>query len=277
MELRSGTIYPTFRFWLDNGPFPVGSQGPPGEPGPGGPPGPQGVQGVVGSTGPQGVQGGQGIQGVQGPIGLTGLTGPQGIQGDQGIQGPVGMPGSQGVQGDLGIQGPAGVPKIGDVKMAFSYVDHDGWVQLNGRPKSSLNASQQVNATSLGIGLTLPDADGKYLSSSGGDFGSQVGSNTFLLPASSLPNVTLTGTTVSSGAHTHTVTYSINPQASGSIRIQGGAFPTPSIDGSPAATSSSGAHTHAFTTSSLNGNVTQTSIPMRPATFNVGVFLFLGI
>lgn len=51
----------------------------------------------------------------------------------------------------------------GDVKQGFQTVDHDGWIQLNGRLKSSLTSAQQTIASNLGFGANLPDATDKVL------------------------------------------------------------------------------------------------------------------
>ena len=41
-------------------------------------------------------------------------------------------------------------------------------------------------------------------------------------------------------------------------------------------TSSSGSHDHTLTTSSLNGNVTQTAFNVTPKTLSVNTFIYLG-
>jgi hypothetical protein len=46
----------------------------------------------------------------------------------------------------------------GDVKTGFQTADHNGWIKLDGRAKSTLSSSQQTQATSLGIGTNLPNA-----------------------------------------------------------------------------------------------------------------------
>ncbi len=304
MELRSGNLYPTFRYWIDNAEFPVGPQGPPGEPG--GPPGPQGIQGdqgSVGPAGPQGIQGfkgdkgnvgnvgpigltgAQGIQGVQGDVGPQGLQGTQGdvglqgIQGIQGVQGdvgPTGPQGIQGVQGLTGAQGPVGVAVIGDIKYAFRVGDHNGWVFLDGRLVSSLSATQQANAVSLGIGASLPDARNKYLSSFTGALGSSVGDNNLTIPRNSLPNETLSGTTAGAGAHSHTYSVYLHPDVNttGSSWVYGVRASAPITHSF--GTSGEPNHQHTFTTTSLNGGVAQAVIDKRPATFNSNVFIYLG-
>ena len=191
----------------DAGPFgPVGPAGPQGPIGPIGLPGDQGEpgltgpQGIQGDPGPQGIQGVIGPQGIQGPVGETGPAGPEGPQGQLGLQGDPGPQGLQGVQGDIGLTGL----DIGDIKYSYQDNDLNGWIRLDGRLKSTLTPTQQQHCTNMGIGANLPDARNKYLSQSTtgeGNFG-----NVVTLPRSSLPNVTLSGTTSLTGAHSHTGT-----------------------------------------------------------------------
>lgn len=51
----------------------------------------------------------------------------------------------------------------GDVKQGFQTADHDGWIKLDGRLKSTLTVTQQAKATSLGFGDNLPNATDKVL------------------------------------------------------------------------------------------------------------------
>jgi hypothetical protein len=43
----------------------------------------------------------------------------------------------------------------GDIKTGIQTTDHNGWVKLDGRAKISLTSTQQIQATSLGIGTNL--------------------------------------------------------------------------------------------------------------------------
>ena len=65
---------------------------------------------------------------------------------------------------------------IGDVKTGIQTADHNGWIRLNGRLKTSLTSSQQTQANSLGIGTNLPNADNSVLmQTSSGTVGSVIG------------------------------------------------------------------------------------------------------
>lgn len=166
------------------------------------------------------------------------------------------------------VQGPT----FGDTKYGYQTVDHNGWVKLDGRATSTLTVNQQNQCTSLGIGVNIPNMTNKYLSQ--GVMGTEIGnvSNTVVLSQSNLPNVTLNGTTASSGTHTHGLggTIFFNP------------FPEPGIGaieyiGSGNTTGASGAHTHTFTTSSLNGGVAQTQVNITPRTLLLNCFIYLGL
>lgn len=94
---------------------------------------------------------------------------------------------------------------FGDIKQGIQANDHNGWIRLNGRAKTTLTATQQSRATALGIGATLPNATNAYLSQTGTALGGISYANTKNLAQNNLPNVTLGGSTASSDiSHTHT-------------------------------------------------------------------------
>lgn len=94
--------------------------------------------------------------------------------------------------------------------------------------------------------------------------GASGGAETVTLAQSDLPNATLTGTTVSDGAHTH----NYDKVTTAANFLQGGASGVTTIASvAETATTSSGAHTHTFTTSSINGGVTQTATANMPPAF----------
>jgi len=168
--------------------------------------------------------------------------------------------------------------EMGDTKDSWVAANHNGWYLLNGQAKSTLPAGAQVAATALGIGITLPDTRDhlvKNRSVSGEAIGSISASNSLTLARSNLPNVSLTA--ISNGDHNHS--YSDAYWSSNSVGNDGlrGANATEDNDNqklSSAETSASaGSHTH---TTHLNGNVTQTSIDSRQASFNVNQFIYLG-
>jgi hypothetical protein len=97
-------------------------------------------------------------------------------------------------------------PSFGDVKTGIQTADHSGWVKLDGRAKSTLTASQQTQATALGIGSNLPNATDAFLVQNGTTLGSVSGSNERTLSQANLPSYNLpTATTSSSGNHAHWV------------------------------------------------------------------------
>jgi hypothetical protein len=198
------------------------------------------------------------------------------------------------------------LPAAGDVKSGFQTNDHNGWVKLNGRLKSSLTISQQAVATSLGFGANLPDASNTYLSQNGSSMGAVSGSNTVALTQANLPNVNFTGSTGNAGNHAHNVdppgTYTAdagnhyhdmwfnNDDYNGS----GGGNQSLEDDGGGLQlrnTNWSGTHNHYYdvpnTTSTTNGDHAHTAtvssggsgtaITVAPKTLSVTMFIYLGV
>lgn len=200
-------------------------------------------------------------------------------------------------------------PSFGDVKSGMQTSDHNGWVRLNGRLKSTLTSTQQAQATTLGIGENLPDATNAYLVQNGGTIGAVTGANTVTLTQANLPLYNLpNATTSSTGSHTHTVDpASVNTSTTGSHTHTGsvggsnwngggaytGAFsagghlfyaPTLTINPAgdhshsvdiPSITSSTdGAHTHTVTVSSGGSG---TAINIAPRSLSLNMFIYLGL
>jgi hypothetical protein len=173
---------------------------------------------------------------------------------------------------------------IGDIKQEFQTTDHNGWIKLNGRLKTSLTPSQQAQATAIGIGSNLPDATNSYLVQNGTTIGSVTSSNSRTISQNQLPNSTLSGTTNNDGAHRH------------SIRAENGVddvyLSNPALAHPPGQynqltnnsaysflndyTQNDGSQSHAFTTSSINGNVAQQNIDITPRSLSVSTFIYLG-
>jgi multidrug efflux pump subunit AcrA (membrane-fusion protein) len=86
---------------------------------------------------------------------------------------------------------------IGDFKSGAQPTDHNGWILLNGRLKTSLNANQQANATTFGVGANLPVGNGRAFIQ--GTILAQIGSTT--ITQANLPAVNLVG-----GNHAHAIT-----------------------------------------------------------------------
>jgi hypothetical protein len=105
------------------------------------------------------------------------------------------------------IQDISGGASIGDAKSGFQAVDHNGWIKLDGRLKTSLTATQQAAVASLAAaapgwaGTNIPDATGRGLVQ--GALGVQIGSSA--ITQANLPNITLTSSAVSAGTPAGTV------------------------------------------------------------------------
>jgi hypothetical protein len=198
------------------------------------------------------------------------------------------------------------LPIVGDVKSGFQTTDHNGWIKLDGRLKTSLTTNQQAAATSLGFGTNIPDATNSYLSQNGSSMGAISGSNTVALTQSNLPNINFSGSTGNAGNHAHNVdpvgvytnttgnhqhfTSFNNDDYNGS----GGGNQSLEDDGggwSNRYTSWAGDHNHYVdipnTTSSTNGDHTHsvtvnsggsgTAITVAPRTLSVTMFIYLGL
>lgn len=200
------------------------------------------------------------------------------------------------------------VSTYGDVKTGFQSSDHSGWVKLDGRAKSALTATQQTQATALGISSNLPDATNAVLMQSSGSLGAVTGSMSMTLAQNQLPNITptvtvnnTTATMQSAGAHDHPV--NIVPNATGGyangnpFAFKNGVAPSPMNEsyaditdrGTNASYITTGiigtagshshtidAHNHTATSTSINGGVTQQTIDITPRRLVVNTFIYLG-
>jgi hypothetical protein len=152
---------------------------------------------------------------------------------------------------------------LGDIKTGMQSNDHDGWIKLNGRLKSSLSSAQQTRATSLGIGTNLPDATNAYLVQNGTTVGSVSGSNSITLAQNQLPNVTFTG--------------QIAEVAHGAVIISSASGVFSRVNGASWGNASGGGHTETFNLSiPLNGGVPQQTINITPKSLSVNTFIYLG-
>jgi hypothetical protein len=200
---------------------------------------------------------------------------------------------------------------LGDIKTGIQTGDHNGWVKLDGRPKSNLTTSQQTQANILGIGDNLPNATDAVLMQSSGTFtlGSVTGSMSITIDPNQLPNITPTitiGNTTTTmqiaGAHQHPI--NIVPNSTGGYA--GGGYPnafkyqmlpnpmnetylditdrgelskyvTTAIIGSAGDHSHViNPHNHTATSTSINGGVTQQNINITPRRLIVNTFIYLG-
>lgn len=164
----------------------------------------------------------------------------------------------------------------GTISNSFATADNNGWYLLNGRAISSLPANVQLRATSLGFTTNLPNADDRFIKTKDTPeaLGLLSGSSTIALTQANLPNVTFTGSTNSTGNHTHTYT----DRGAGSTSNSGNDLDpdnNPEADNTSGTynTEASGAHTH--TVSFSSGGSSQ-PINITPSYLVTNVFIYLG-
>ncbi len=164
-------------------------------------------------------------------------------------------------------------PKVGDIKNGFQTADHKGWYLLNGRAVSTLATNPKARAAALGFTTNLPDATDRFLKNTGGsdNLATTSGTDTFTLIQANLPNVTFTGTTNTTGNHTHT--YTDNPVNSAANGVASGTN-NPISDTSSVndVTTTDGNHTHSlsFTLGSSQ------PVSLQPNNIVTNVFIYLG-
>lgn len=192
---------------------------------------------------------------------------------------------------------------VGDIKEGAQSTDHNGWYILDGRSVATLPANAQTNATTLGIGASLPDASNLTMKMTNGveSLMSTGGAATITLAQANIPAYSLpSSSTNSSGSHTHTATidsagkhdhtvqgqnitkalknFSSSGSNTDSAMIEGGITPLNTDIGGKhihtATVSSSGAHTH---TVSVNSGGSGTSINNYQPYFVIRRFIYLGL
>lgn len=165
-------------------------------------------------------------------------------------------------------------PQVGDIKNGFQSADHNGWYLLNGRTVSTLAVNPRARATALGFSTNLPDASDRYLKNTSGtdNLGTAAGANSFSLTQANLPNVTFSGSTNTTGSHTHT--YTDNPLNTVANGVASGTnnpvSDTSSVNDN---TNSSGDHTHTLSFS-LGGS--SQPVSLVPNNIITNVFIYLG-
>jgi hypothetical protein len=146
------------------------------------------------------------------------------------------------------IWSPISNNTYGDIKTGLQSGDHGGWIKLDGRAKSSLTATQQIQATAIGIGDYIPDASYCTLMQIGTGLGTVSGSNTITLAQNQLPNITLGGNTsaVSAGTPDGDISSTSAGTPSGSISSTSAGTPSGSISvaNTTATMQSTGNHNH---------------------------------
>ena len=174
------------------------------------------------------------------------------------------------------------VASYGDIKTGIQSSDHNGWIKLDGRLKSTLTMTQQAQATALGFGTNLPDATNAFLVQNGSTLASISSSNTKTIIQANLPNVTLGGNTNINGSHVHT----INVNNNNVLTVSGGNvtamkeannnWTSGIVESNANVIASAGNHSHTITTNSINGGVSQTPLDITPKSLSVNTFIYLG-
>lgn len=162
-------------------------------------------------------------------------------------------------------------PKFGDIKNGFQSTDHNGWFIVNGRAISTLAVNPQTVATALGFTTNLPDATDRFLkNTSGTDAVKTVaGVDNFTIARANLPNITFSGTTNTTGNHTHT--YTDNPATT--INVASGTNnPVGNNVTLNSTTFSSGSHTHTFSFALGSSQ----AVSLEPNNIITNVFIYLG-
>ena len=178
------------------------------------------------------------------------------------------------------------VINFGDIKTGMQANDHNGWIRLNGRLKSTLSASQQAQANLLGIGANLPNADNSVLmQSSSGTFGIVNGSNSKTIIQANLPNYNLpAATTSSNGDHTHWISaatidnrdFDGTPNNFQQFGLVSDAGPYSIYDANRSQgrnTLNAGTHNHNVTVSSGGSG---TALDVTPQYLKINTFIYLG-
>lgn len=163
-------------------------------------------------------------------------------------------------------------PQTGDIKNGFQSADHNGWYLLNGRAVSTLAVNPRARAAALGFSTNLPDASDRYLKNTNGPDspGTAAGGNSFTLSQANLPNFTFSGTTNTTGNHSHT--YTDNPTTVASV-VSGNNNPISNTASVDTTTENSGAHTHTLSFS-LGGS--SQAVNLVPNNIITNVFIYLG-
>lgn len=138
------------------------------------------------------------------------------------------------------------------------------WGAGDGATTFNLPDLRNRSRVSVGGGRLTSAASGV----DGATVGSVGGAQTVTLAQANLPNVTLTGTTASAGLHDHLVDTVFTTAGSGNSLTAGGTDGIGTVQ-----TSGAGIHTHSFTTSSINGGVTQTATNNTQPTAVAGITL----
>lgn len=164
------------------------------------------------------------------------------------------------------------IPKIGDIKSSMVNADHEGWYLMNGRNTSTLPASAQANAATIGLAATIPNTADRILKGKNTSeaFAATGGANSYTLSQTNLPNLTFTGNTSTDGAHVHTYT---NRGVNYWNFNAGSLSATRTINTETRTTGTAGNHSHTF---SVASGGTSAPIAQYPKHMVVQYFIYLG-
>lgn len=178
--------------------------------------------------------------------------------------------------------------ELGDVKHGIMLGDHNGWYLLNGRNVNTLPVKAKSNAIALGFTSNLPNANDSFLKGKAGleTIGTSGGSNNRILVQENLPNVMFSGTTNSTGAHSHNyedkyhgstenlniVTGLLGILSGVVLNIMNNDVGSPVVSNDIGISSLAGSHNHTVT---INTGGSSAPLPL-PAHLVVNTFVYLG-
>lgn len=165
------------------------------------------------------------------------------------------------------------LPKLGDIKSSIVTTDHDGWYTLNGRNISTLPVPVQNNAATLGFTTQLPNTSDRILKGKNNVelIAATGGASNYSLTQANLPAYTITGTTTSAGAHTHSYVNNGNT----SWNYNAGTLPATLFVTTleSRTTQAAGDHSHTISVSSGGSG---TAVSQYPKNISVQYFIYLG-
>lgn len=172
-------------------------------------------------------------------------------------------------------RGASKVAEFGDYKTSYQSADHNGWILANGRTLTTLTATQQTAAASVGIVGTLPAMADRLIvgASATKPLGSVGGSATATIAQNQLPNVPLSHSHgVSDPGHVH----DIKGRADGQIGSNHGLFSTAGSNYASIISSSATGISVNTASPSLNGGVTQQTLNLQNPYVAQNGFIYLG-